>query len=161
MSSENVPEIDELSRQLIIELQENGRASFRELGDKLGVAPNTVRARFKQLQDQGIIDIIAVPNPAQMGLTFHATIGLRVEPGQVEQAVALLERRADVGWIGLILNHYDIMFEIAARNAAAFGRLKEELFAEITGFIEADVFMMWDIRKFRYLIAPEGSDQSL
>jgi hypothetical protein len=83
-------------------------------------------------------------------MDFHATVGLRVQPGSVEGAVAVLEKRREVGWIGLLLSGYDVMFEVAMSDSHAFGAFKESLWTEIPGFIAADVYTLWDVRKFRY-----------
>src|SRR5262249_42135732 len=114
-------ELDDLSRQLIAELQKDGRASFREIGKRLGVAPGTVRARYNQLRKAGVVEVIATPNPWRMGLDFHATVGLRVQPGCLEECVAMLARKREVGWIGLLLSGYDIMFEVAMSDSHSFG----------------------------------------
>ena len=150
MAKDDPTELDALSHQIIAELQRDGRASFREIGKRLRVSPATVRARYSQLRKNGIIEVIAIPNPWQMGLDFHATVGLRLEPGSTEGAVAVLAKKREVGWIGLLITGYDVMFEVAMSDSHAFGQFKEALWAEIPGFIEADVFAMWDVRKFRY-----------
>jgi Lrp/AsnC family transcriptional regulator for asnA, asnC and gidA len=150
MAKTNPDELDDLSYRIIAELQRDGRASFREIGKRLRVSPGTVRARYSQLRKEGILEIIAVPNPWRMGMGFHATVGLRLKPGSLEGAVAVLTRQREVGWVGLLLTGYDIMFEVAMRDTHEFGDFKESLWSEIPGFIGADVFVMWDVRKFRY-----------
>jgi Lrp/AsnC family transcriptional regulator for asnA, asnC and gidA len=150
MNKENANGLDSVAERIIAELQRDGRASFREIGKRLGVSPGTVRARYNQLRKAGIVEVIAVPNPWRMGMDFHATVGLRVQPGSVEGAVAVLEKRREVGWIGLLLSGYDVMFEVAMSDSHAFGAFKESLWTEIPGFIAADVYTLWDVRKFRY-----------
>lgn len=150
MAKDDLSDLDTLSHQIIAELQRDGRASFREIGKRLRVSPATVRARYSQLRKDGIIEVIAIPNPWRMGLDFHATVGLRLQPGSAEGAVAVLAKKREVGWIGLILSGYDVMFEVAMSDGHAFGQYKEQLWAEIPGFISADVYAMWDVRKFRY-----------
>jgi Lrp/AsnC family transcriptional regulator for asnA, asnC and gidA len=143
-------ELDDLSYRIIVELQRDGRASFREIGKRLRVSPGTVRARYNQLRKDGIVEVIAVPNPWRMGMGFHATVGLRLQPGSLEGAVAVLAKQREVGWIGLLVTGYDVMFEVAMSDSHAFGEYKERLWAEIPGFIAADIYAMWDVRKFRY-----------
>lgn len=150
MAKDDSSDLDTLSLQIIAELQRDGRASFREIGKRLRVSPATVRARYSQLRKDGIIEVIAIPNPWRMGLDFHATVGLRLKPGSAEGAVAVLAKKREVGWIGLILSGYDVMFEVAMSDSHAFGQYKEQLWAEIPGFVSADVYAMWDVRKFRY-----------
>lgn len=155
MAKSDPIELDALSHRLIAELQRDGRASFREIGKRLKVSPGTVRARYSQLRKAGILEVIAVPNPWRMGLDFHATVGLRLDPGSIEGAVAVLSKKREVGWIGLLLTGYDVMFEVAMRDSHSFGEYKESLWAEIPGFVSAEIFAMWDVRKFRYEIGAE------
>lgn len=155
MAKSDPVELDALSHRLIVELQRDGRASFREIGKRLRVSPGTVRARYNQLRKAGILEVIAVPNPWRMGMDFHATVGLRVEPGSIEGAVAALAKKREVGWIGLLLTGYDVMFEVAMRDSHSFGAYKESLWTEIPGFISADIYAMWDVRKFRYEFGAE------
>ncbi len=158
MAKDDSSNLDALSLQIIAEMQRDGRASFREIGKRLKVSPATVRARYSQLRKDGIIEVIAIPNPWRMGLDFHATVGLRLQPGSAEGAAAVLTKKREVGWIGLILSGYDVMFEVAMSDAHAFGQYKEQLWAEIPGFISADVYAMWDVRKFRYEFRATESD---
>ncbi|MEG6508377.1 AsnC family transcriptional regulator [Methyloligella sp. 2.7D] len=160
MSKTDEFELDQLSRRLIAELQKDGRASFREIGKRLGVSPATARSRYNELHEAGVVEVIAVPNPWRMGLHFHATVGLKLKPGCMEEAVELLSQQRQVGWIGLLINDYDVMFEVAMEDDRAFGAYREELWSRIPGFIEADVYKMWDVRKFRYDFSLAVDDQA-
>jgi Lrp/AsnC family transcriptional regulator for asnA, asnC and gidA len=105
--------IDDLDRAIMVELQDDGRRSYRETAHRLGVAPGTVRSRVLQLLSDGVFQVIAVPDPWRMGYRFHATVGLRLEPGYSREVGQLLAEREEVGWIGLTSTGYDVMFEVA------------------------------------------------
>ncbi len=150
------PVLDDLSRQVIALLQDDGRISFREMGKRLGVSPATVRSRYNQLRDDHVIQIVAAPNPRKLGWHFHAVISVRLEPGHLEQAVDILEKRPEVTWIGLTLNDYELMFELVSRSAQSFGSYKEQLLSQLPGFVSADVQVLWDVRKFRYAVTTDG-----
>ena len=94
-------QFDQLSLGILEQLQGDGRLSYREIGKRLGVAPGTVRARVAQLVEERGLEIVAVPNPWRMGLTFFAVVGLRLEPGHADQVADLLAAREDVTWVGL------------------------------------------------------------
>lgn len=162
MSNENSTyRLDDMSMSIISELQRDGRATFRELAQRFGVAPGTVRSRFNQLRDAGIVEVLAVPNPRKLGLKFHATVGLNLEPGNAEEATQILARRREVGWIGLVVSGFDVMFEIATADTQAYARFKEEVFPDIPGFISSTVYVMWGVRKFHYGVtpSPEGASR--
>lgn len=46
---------DDTNRQLLSALQRDGRASYRELGDLVGLSPPAVADRVKRLEDAGVI----------------------------------------------------------------------------------------------------------
>lgn len=147
-------ELDELSRQVIAMLQNDGRISIREMAMRLGVSPATVRARYNQLRDDRTIQVVAAPNPSKLGFKFHALVAARLAPGSLEQAVAVLEKKPEVAWIGLTLDDHGVLFEVVSRDARTFGVYKEQLLTELPGFISAEVSVIWDVRKFRYTMVP-------
>ncbi|MDZ7840402.1 MAG: Lrp/AsnC family transcriptional regulator [Gammaproteobacteria bacterium] len=147
-------QLDDMSLNIISELQQDGRATFREMAQRFGVAPGTVRSRFNQLRDAGIVEVLAVPNPRKLGLRFHATVGLNLEPGSAEEAARILARRREVGWIGLVVSGFDVIFEIAVADTQAYARFKEEVYLEIPGFVSSTVYVMWGVRKFHYGVRP-------
>lgn len=51
----NMSELDEIDQRLIAELRRDGRASWSELADRMGLARATVRARMERLQRRGEI----------------------------------------------------------------------------------------------------------
>lgn len=52
--------MDDIDRQLLALLRDNGRASFTELAKTVGTSEGTVRARMKRLSDEGIIQKFTV-----------------------------------------------------------------------------------------------------
>jgi Lrp/AsnC family transcriptional regulator for asnA, asnC and gidA len=149
--------IDELDRAIMVELQDDGRRSYREIAQRLGVAPGTVRARVLQLIREGILQVIAVPDPWRMGYRFHATVGLKLQPGVAKQVGELLAEREEVGWIGLCSSGYDVMFEVALPDSRSFGAYKEEFLANLPGCQGIDVFEIWDVPKFHYRLTPTAA----
>lgn len=72
--------MDDVDEQILDYLQEDGRASFTDIADDIGVSEGTVRNRVQQLQEDGIIErftvevseseriaavVMAVVNPAK------------------------------------------------------------------------------------------------
>ena len=41
----------------------DGRRKFREVAEELGLAENTVRARFRKLEESGVLKVTAMVNP--------------------------------------------------------------------------------------------------
>lgn len=60
----NPQALDELDKKIIQMLQEDGRMSFKDIGDKLGKTEATIRRRVKRLIDDKLITkfTVIVPN---------------------------------------------------------------------------------------------------
>jgi DNA-binding Lrp family transcriptional regulator len=67
--------LDALDRQLIKNLQDDGRLSLRELGRLLNVPHTTVFTRVKKLMDNGIINkFSAILHPHDLGLKLNLMV---------------------------------------------------------------------------------------
>ncbi len=60
-------ELDETSKRIIEHLQQDGRRSYSSIGKDVGLSEAAVRQRVQRLTDQGIIQIVAVTNPLELG----------------------------------------------------------------------------------------------
>lgn len=151
-------DLDELDRRILVELQDDGRRSYREIAKALGVAAGTVRARVIQMTQSGMVSFVALPNLQLMGFKFHALVGIRVEPGRTAEVARLLEPQEPITWIGLTATGYDMLVEVAARDAQEFGRYREDVLARLPGFVSSDVFVYWDLVKLGYRFVSDDTD---
>ncbi len=150
--------LDQWDLQILEALQEDGRQSYRAIGSALGIAAGTVRSRVLQMVADGVVEIVAVPNPHRMGLV-PATIGIRVTPGQIGVAADVLAKLEVVSWVALTANGYDVMIEVALDDMSAFSGFKDWAFASVPGFVSADVFLHTEYKKLRYRLSAAGTDQ--
>ncbi|MCX6413989.1 MAG: Lrp/AsnC ligand binding domain-containing protein, partial [Actinobacteria bacterium] len=63
----------------------------------------------------GIMQIVAVTDPMQLGFSRAAMIGVRVE-GDVEAVAGLIEAMAEVDYLVICAGTYDILAEIVAED---------------------------------------------
>src|SRR5690606_16179425 len=68
--------LDALDRALIAELQRDGRASYRALGDAVHLAPSSARARVHRLVDTGVIRISALQSGGPSRTRFAIGVGI-------------------------------------------------------------------------------------
>lgn len=151
-----VDRLDELDRRILVELQEDGRRSYSDIADAVGVSPGTVRTRVQQMTATGLITVVAVPNLYQLGYRFHALVGIKVEPGHAVDVARALEDEEAITWVGLTATGYDLLVEVAMHDAQEFGRYKEEVLAQLPAFVSADVFVYWDLLKQNYRFKDAG-----
>ncbi len=67
--------IDDLGQQILKILEANGRISYRQLGQKLGIEESTARKRVVRLQEKGVIERFTIDvNETTLGRTITAFI---------------------------------------------------------------------------------------
>ena len=62
-------QLDEMSKAIIEKLQQDGRRSYAGIGKSVGLSEAAVRQRVQRLVDSGVMQIVAVTDPMQMGFT--------------------------------------------------------------------------------------------
>lgn len=74
--------IDALDRAILDELASDGRISWRELGERVGLGATATADRVRRLVDGGaIVRFTTVVDPAVLGIAVRAVVDLRLQPG--------------------------------------------------------------------------------
>lgn len=72
--------LDKLDRLILSKLQANGRASYDEIAQTVGLSPSAVLRRVKRLEECGVINrYVALLKPEAVGLGLMAHIHVRLE----------------------------------------------------------------------------------
>lgn len=67
--------LDEIDRRIVAQLLDDGRASYAQIGDKVGLSAPAVKRRVDRLRHDGVITgYAAVVDPAALGWTTEAFI---------------------------------------------------------------------------------------
>lgn len=87
--------VDELDRRIVALLVEDGRASYRELGDLVGLSAPAVKRRVDRLRDDGVIARIGAQlAPGAVGWSTGAFVELfcdgSVPPAAIRDAMAAM-----------------------------------------------------------------------
>lgn len=153
-------QIDALDWAILEDLQDDGRRSYREIGKRLGVAPATVRSRVMQMMDDGVVEIVAVPNPWKLGIGFYGTVALHIDPDQIETVAQLMAEREETSWVGVAVTGCDVMVEIALTDVQEFSWYRQNVLANLPGYRDADVFLVSEVRKMRYRLHSKSHEQT-
>src|SRR6266704_602716 len=86
--------LDEVSRQIIEQLQQDGRRSYAAIAKVVGLSEAAVRQRVQKLLDTGVMQIVAVTDPLRVGFRRQAMIGLKAE-GDLRQVADKLAAGPD------------------------------------------------------------------
>src|SRR5690348_17073572 len=85
--------LDEVSRAIIEQLQQDGRRSYARIATAVGLSEAAVRQRVQRLLDAGIVQIVGVTDPMQVGFSRQAMVGVRAhgDTRVVADALAALD----------------------------------------------------------------------
>jgi len=84
--------IDGTDLKILDELRKDGRASFSDIADKLGIATSTVTGRFQKLEEKGIITGFKPKiDYEELGFELTAMIAIKAEAEKIEDTAEKLE----------------------------------------------------------------------
>ena len=107
--------LDELSKAIIEQLQEDGRRSYAGIGKAIGLSEAAVRQRVQRLIDAGVMQIVAVTDPLQLGFAREAQIGIRCTGDAVKIAEKLAALPA-VDYVVLTAGSFDVIVEVVCED---------------------------------------------
>ncbi|MBY7144223.1 Lrp/AsnC family transcriptional regulator [Virgibacillus sp. NKC19-3] len=91
---------DEIDQKLIEILADDGRISYVELAEKIGLSRVAVKDRIKNLQEKGVIEkFTVVINSEKVGKKVSAFFEVDVEPKQLQQVAQNLADNPNVASI--------------------------------------------------------------
>src|SRR5437763_11926553 len=67
---------DDLSKEIIEQLQQDGRRSYAAIGKAVGLSEAAVRQRVQRLLDSGVMQIVGVTDPLMLGFSRQAMIAI-------------------------------------------------------------------------------------
>lgn len=139
--------MDDLDRKLIAQLQLDGRASNIELAKQLGVSEGTIRRRFRNLINDHIMRVVAVPDPAKLGRGTTALVGLQVDPALVEPVAVQLAKIEEVHYAAITTGAYDIFVWVALPSPEELAGFLRGRIGSIPGVRRTETFVNLSIKK--------------
>ncbi|BCJ31099.1 Lrp/AsnC family transcriptional regulator [Actinocatenispora sera] len=145
----NAPALDELSRQIVVALQDDGRASWTDIAAACGSSLSAVSRRGQQLLRDGIVRVAAVPDTQHAGPADLFVLRITCSPGRQARVCAQLADRADVRFLALVSGAYDIIAEINVPRADSVAARVVEEIQTIDGIARCET----DLRLHTYKVA--------
>ncbi len=153
MDNENIPQasnLDEIDHQIIIALQQDGRAPFAHIAEQLNVSPGMIRVRYNRLVEMGVLRIVAITNPLRMGFQTMVLIGIKVEPNELLEVANKIAALDEVIYLILVSGEYDIIAEIMCRDKDHLLQFLTERLYKISGVRASESFIHLKIVKEVY-----------
>jgi Lrp/AsnC family transcriptional regulator for asnA, asnC and gidA len=141
--------IDEVAKHIIEELQRDGRRSYAALAKTVGLSEAAVRQRVQRLVDAGVMQVVAVTDPLQVGFSRQAMIGLRVE-GDLVKTADLLAEIDEVDYVVITAGSFDILLEVVCEDDDHLLRLLSDRIRGLPGIRDAETFVYLRLAKQTY-----------
>ncbi|MEM2667669.1 MAG: Lrp/AsnC family transcriptional regulator, partial [Candidatus Methanomethylicaceae archaeon] len=102
--------LDSIDINILRELQENCRVSYRDIANKLGISIGTIHNRIKRMKDLGIIKGFSVIlDSEKMGYELTAIILIQVDGGYILDVERTLANSRPVIAVYDITGDFDII----------------------------------------------------
>ena len=133
-------QIDELDRNIILELQEDARRPYKEVAARLSVSESTISNRVNRLVRTGILKLEARVDPFKLANKVAAIIGIRLERRGHLQAIEEISKIGGVSAVYVATGKYDLFIEVM-----------EDSIADLNEFL----FLKSRLNKMKNIVATE------
>jgi Lrp/AsnC family transcriptional regulator for asnA, asnC and gidA len=140
---------DDVSRAIIEQLQADGRRSYAAIGQAVGLSEAAVRQRVQKLIDSGVMQIVAVTDPMQIGFARQAMVGISCT-GDVEAIAAKLAGIPEVDYLVITAGSWDILAEVVVEDDDHLLRLINRSIRSIDGVDRTETFLYLKLTKQTY-----------
>jgi Lrp/AsnC family transcriptional regulator for asnA, asnC and gidA len=107
--------LDDISKQIIEQLQVDGRQSYAAIGKAVGLSEAAVRQRVQRLQETGVMQIVAVTDPLTLGFRRQAMIGLKCD-GDLEKVADDLAAMEEIDYVVITAGSFDLLLEVVCED---------------------------------------------
>ena len=140
--------LDDVAKHIIEQLQEDGRRPYATIGKAVGLSEAAVRQRVQRLLDAGVMQIVAVTDPLQLGFPRQAMIGLRSD-GDLERVADRLAEFEEIDYVVITAGSFDLLAEVVCRNDEHLLEILQRLRA-VEGVLATEAFVYLKLRKQTY-----------
>lgn len=150
--------MDKLDIKILQRLQEDGRTPFTKIAKETGVSESTIRSRYADLIDEGVVHTVSIVDPFVLGFQAPAIIGISVEIGKIDEVAKTLIDFPEVSYLVMVLGTYDIIAEVFCRDISHLVNLITKRFHAVPGIRETETLVIGKSYKLSYRWSPRFGD---
>ncbi len=141
--------LDGANRAIIEELQRDGRRPYSAIAEVVGLSEAAVRQRVQKLREAGVIQVVAVTDPKQVGFARQAMVGIRAD-GDIRKLAAELAAVAEIDYVVVCAGGFDILVEVVCEDDAHLLELLNSTVRALPGVRDAETFVYLELTKQTY-----------
>lgn len=141
--------LDASSKQIIGLLQQDGRMSYADLARQVGLSETAVRQRVQRLTETGVIQVVAVTDPLQLGFRRQAMIGIKV-CGDIVGTADAVAAIPETDYVVITAGRFDLIVEIVCEDDDHLLRIVNDRIRAIPGVQSSEAFVYLKLNKQHY-----------
>lgn len=143
------PALDEIAKAIIEQLQEDGRRSYAAIATAVGLSEAAVRQRIQKLTDSGIVQVVAVTDPLQVGFQRQALVGIKVS-GEITPVAERISAIPEVDYVVTTAGSFDILAEVVCEDDAHLLEVISRRIRCLPGVTATETFVYLELNKQHY-----------
>ena len=143
------PALDDVSKAIIEQLQQEGRRSYAAIGKVVGLSEAAVRQRVQRLVDNGVMQVVAVTDPLELGFNRQAMIGVRAT-GDLDPVAEALAAMEEVDYVVVVAGSFDLLVEVVAESDEHLLTIVSKRIRAIPQVLSTETFVYLKLRKQTY-----------
>ena len=141
--------LDDVSKAIIEQLQEDGRRAYAAIGKAVGLSEAAVRQRVQRLTEAGVMQVVAVTDPLELGFDRQAMIGIKAE-GSLEPIADELAKMDEVEYVVITAGSFDLLAEVLCESDEHLLQVLSERVRQIEGVKATETFVYLKLVKQTY-----------
>jgi Lrp/AsnC family transcriptional regulator, regulator for asnA, asnC and gidA len=143
------PVLDDVSKRIIEQLQEDGRRPYGAIGKAVGLSEAAVRQRVQRLTQSGLMQIVAVTDPMQVGLFRQAMIAIKAD-GPLEPIAEALGDMDEIDYVIICAGRYDLLCEAVCEDDSHLLDLLSNRIRGVPGIKDVETLIYLKLHKQSY-----------
>lgn len=142
-------DLDDTDKAIIRALQIDGRAPYSKLGPAVGLSQAAVRQRVQRLVDRGVMQVVAVTDPATLGFAVQAMVAVSIT-GDVRKVADAVGKLREVEYVVITAGRFDLLVEVVCTDQSHLLDLVNDRLRAIKGVTSTEVFTYLSLVKQTY-----------
>ena len=128
-------EIDEIDRQIVELLMEDGRMAAADIARRIGggVSERVIRYRITRMIKENVIQIRPIVNPQAFGLTTRADVVLEVDSDLIMDVAKKAMSYDCVSYVACSIGEMDVSIQVLAKDTIEIYRFVTDVIRKMEG----------------------------
>ena len=127
----------------IMKLLKDGRRSFKKIAEELSITENTVRARVRRLQDEGVLDVTGLVNPESLKGHRVVIVGMNISHVNLVAKGEEISKLKGVVSVSVVTGRYDLIVQVLFKEGYGLLEFYTEELSKVKDIQSVETFVVY------------------